>query len=567
MKKTSFISAARLSVLLCCACDSLWDPWLLSRGPECAFTIEGQCSASVHSSCWQQPVFDLIDPNARPGVDILFVVDNSSSMSPKQAVLAKAIPQFIQEIDATGVNYHIGFTTTDIGTLPTSGSFPGPGDNRCNTPSGDDGKLQNIPCTTRALNPDYYTSPEFREVCNGNAMATPPIPALCPDPSYVPMDHYLAKIDGVHNIAGHAGDPDAVKKAFQCIALVGDGGCGVESPLEAARRALDGHLSENDGFLRPRSTLAVIYLTDEDDCSIRLDQRYQADPNPLDCPVSEDPDYRCYGSDFRCMAKDLECAEPLDVIGAKTQCHERANSWLEPLIKYTRFFSKLRVNSRLILAGIWSPSTLDFDLGRTTPFGSGQLQVVNLEVGSGKTSTLNRGQKTQAACYNPDSTLTTDPKGYFGQAQLRLKGFLSSFDPRIALEQSICDVGGYATLFNQIAGKLARTALPNCLSLKPAQVESRANCIVGYVDAAQPLPPPAACLPQCTSACCQAWGSVSKPSNQDPTIIAACMPEPTDCYCAVESQSGACPLTAVGAVWRQGNSMPPAGQVAYFSCD
>jgi len=66
---------------------------------------------------------------------------------------------------------------------------------------------------------------------------------------------------------------------FTCMASVGTGGCGFEHQLESTYRALhdcmpaaDGSypnctIPENQGFLRPNSILAVVWVTDEDDCS------------------------------------------------------------------------------------------------------------------------------------------------------------------------------------------------------------------------------------------------------------------------------------------------------------
>ena len=73
-----------------------------------------------------------------------------------------------------------------------------------------------------------------------------------------------------NNIAGQD-----LSRAFGCIADVGESGCGFESPLAAARRALqrasDPTDPESSGFLRPDAWLALIFLTDEDDCSLPAD--------------------------------------------------------------------------------------------------------------------------------------------------------------------------------------------------------------------------------------------------------------------------------------------------------
>ena len=58
---------------------------------------------------------------------------------------------------------------------------------------------------------------------------------------------------------------------FSCIAALGETGCGFEHQFAAILRALgaDGQRApaENQGFLRPDAYLAIVMLTNEDDCS------------------------------------------------------------------------------------------------------------------------------------------------------------------------------------------------------------------------------------------------------------------------------------------------------------
>ncbi len=63
---------------------------------------------------------------------------------------------------------------------------------------------------------------------------------------------------------------DEVSTRFGCLARLGTTGCGLEQQLEAMKRALRDHRESggpHDGFLRPSSFLAVVFVTDEDDCS------------------------------------------------------------------------------------------------------------------------------------------------------------------------------------------------------------------------------------------------------------------------------------------------------------
>lgn len=64
-------------------------------------------------------------------VDVLFVVDNSTSMGPRQTFLSQQIPQFIEALDKTGLDYQIGVTTMDMRSSGAAGRLIA----QSNTPS------------------------------------------------------------------------------------------------------------------------------------------------------------------------------------------------------------------------------------------------------------------------------------------------------------------------------------------------------------------------------------------------------------------------------------------------
>ena len=513
-----------------------------------------------------------VDQRLAKDLDILFVIDNSTSMSPKQKAIAQAIPAFMQKIDATRANYHIGVITTDIGTAPVgSAGFPGASDPRCNTVKGDDGVLQNKACATRI--PSSGQNTEFGQACLGNTLTG--TPGLCPDPSFVPSDLWIAKTGTTINVSSpNAGSLPAsavAERAFKCIGLVGDYGCGVESPLESMKRALDGHLQENKGFLRDNSVLAVIFITDEDDCSVQLAQRAALNPANASCdPQSPDPDYSCFNLDYRCIAKSIVCDEPMGTPGLKHNCREQPGNFLEPVDKYVKFLSGLRRPDRLVVAGIWTPSIQGFQARGGV--GDGRLEIDTPVAGDLSTNLLNRGEKAKAACYDPDPQmkLTTSPKGFFGQAQLRLSSFIRRFDAQQVgvVERSICDATNYASALDNVASKVQNLLGVNCLQIKPAEVNGAAQCMVGYVDRSNPQSLPDAYLPQCSATCCQAWAGASPALPSNPTISAACAPEAQDCFCAVQSTASPrlCEDTAVAGVWRVGNAPLPEGKDINFRC-
>lgn len=381
---------------------------------------------------------------ARGAVDILFLIDNSPSMTPKQQALAQNIPAFIRKIDASFSDYHVAIATSDVGTSKLPGHNWGGNIGSCDTFAGDDGLLQVTPCSARTA-----VSAEAHRACQ----------ALCPDSRFVPVDgrRFIAKRAGVTNV------PPALErdpmtgslvdvgpsKTFKCLALVGDSGCGAESQLEGSRRALDGHLDGNAGFLRPGSFLAIIYITDEDDCSVQPTRRGENDPLTLDCDPTRPDAPDCYNSDFRCLARSLECNETLLTPGVKTGCRERPANYLEPVEKYYKFFSSLRPPARLLVSGIWTLPSITR---------GGRVEVSRTSGVSGSPG-LNRAHGAGAACvYAKDASV-------YGQPQLRLSKFAHLFGhrPDGSLgyhEGSICDIDSYPDALDEIAQAIISSGNP-----------------------------------------------------------------------------------------------------------
>lgn len=531
----------------------------------CVTHITRTCGGVAYDTCldlFDPLIADMVDTRFDKSVDVLFVIDNSPRMAPKQRALAAAMPTLLSKLDAIDANYHIGLVTTDIGTLPPgSTGFPAPPEPGCNTVTGDDGQLQNLPCSARISTADPGS--EFARLC---AKGSTP---LCADPSFVPSDPWIAKKGTSLNVqpvnAGTLSPTEIAQRAFQCIALLGDSGCAVESPLESMKRALDGHRSENLGFLRDNSVLAVLFLTDEDDCSVQLAQRSALNPKSMSCGTTNpDPDPSCFNLDYRCVAKSIVCDESMTLSGAKHNCSQRPASFLESVDKYVRFLSALRPKEKLVLAGIWSPSLLDYQSRGGT--GDGKLEVVTSVPGDSSTNLLNRASGASAACFNPDPTLTTQPEGFYGQAQLRLSSFIRKFDPSLVLEQNVCNVDGYAGTLGSVADQLQRKVSTDCLAVQPSiGCDGQPLCSVGEVDLDNPDSQPVTDWPICSAACCQAWATAALATRQDPGILAACSGEADNCYCAVSNTQN-CRDTAVAGVWRVGNAPPPAGKGIQFRC-
>jgi hypothetical protein len=191
-------------------------------------------------------------------VDVLLVVDNSGSMAAEQALLVEAFPDLIEQLlsgadaGAPVRDLHLGVVSTDMGV----GGF---GVTTCEADPlvGDDGILQHTP-----------HGPEC-------------------DASYPAFLTY--KIVQLEN--PDIAEIEKLARDFGCIGALGTQGCGFAQQLEAAYRALVVNTvpgGPNAGFLRDDSILAVLFVTDEEDCSA-------ADPTMFD--VSSYPfvlDMVCY---------------------------------------------------------------------------------------------------------------------------------------------------------------------------------------------------------------------------------------------------------------------------------
>jgi hypothetical protein len=172
-------------------------------------------------------------------IDILFMIDNSSSMSKSQANLVRNFPTFMNVLKMLpgGLpNVHIAVVSSDMGAGSVTNGCSG---------NGMAGIFQNTPKLTVGGNLCQTTlknDARFIESINGNA-----------------------------NFTGDISD------VFTCIAALGEDGCGFEQQLLSITHALgadhfdkDGRPQppqENQGFLRDSAYLAIILITNEDDCS------------------------------------------------------------------------------------------------------------------------------------------------------------------------------------------------------------------------------------------------------------------------------------------------------------
>ena len=253
-------------------------------------------------------------------LDLLLQIDDSGGTAELQASLGAAIPVLLDSlsrIEGGLPDLHLGVVTSDLGTIGSSSPDPAPpvgqvGQGGC-AGAGRDGAL----LTSGASITDVYL------------------------------------IDEADGIGGRRRNyQGALDPTIGQMLAIGSTGCGFEQPLAATRRALT--RPDHAGFLRPEASLAIVLVADEDDCSVRDPELFTADENVLG-PLQS----------FRCTRHGLSCLQPLDQVGAKTDCSPREDSpfieGIEPFEELLRSLKPRR--EQLVLAGIFGdPSPVSVEL-------------------------------------------------------------------------------------------------------------------------------------------------------------------------------------------------------------
>lgn len=249
-------------------------------------------------------------------LDMLWVIDNSGSMCQEQAILRDNFDRFITQLEQTNLDFHIGVTTTD--TNPSyalepvaqpgylqSTPQPVPGfDRSCHTAVDDSGQpiagdytpikdaiAAAVECMETPdeslLDPSnadiecaLYGTPSgcsiARAGCGGGTPCQPE--DIFPDPASYRAIPKVLRSEDYRN--GATLDIDRLRRDFACMSLVGTRGYGIEKGLEAVLLATDPELTggavgsetanasaPNHGLIRNNSRFAVIFVTDENDCS------------------------------------------------------------------------------------------------------------------------------------------------------------------------------------------------------------------------------------------------------------------------------------------------------------
>ena len=287
------------------------------------FTVAATVACNQHPVSYVDSLSDVefrqptsVDPNLK--LDLLWVIDNSGSMCQEQAALRQNFDRVVDELDETGIDFHLGVTTThmeeDFPTEPVARpghlqSTPQPVvgfDSACYEATDSTGATiegdftpvrqlidiavdcmetpdesyraasdDDIRCALglfgRGVDCEIRGRCALDEPCDRSDLF-PPAAAYRELPKVLESEAYRAP-DGTLDV-------DRLKADFACMSTVGVRGYGFEKGLGAAVRAVSPELTggavgapdaqtsaPNHGLIRPDARFALVFVTDENDCT------------------------------------------------------------------------------------------------------------------------------------------------------------------------------------------------------------------------------------------------------------------------------------------------------------
>jgi hypothetical protein len=274
----------------------------------------------------QQTTNDLFQQSVNNNLDIVFMIDNSSSMIPLQKKLTDNFPVFMNILKGlpNGLpNDHIGVVSSSMGA-GRNPSILG-----C-APGGDQGI--------------------FQSAKRGDT-------ATCAAGSLNAGQNFIIYTNGTPATQNFTGD---IADAFSCIAPLGDQGCGFEHQFESVLRALgaDGAPAptQNNGFLRPDAYLAIILITNEDDCSAPPDSDlFDSTSSMVSDPLGPLQSYRCNEFGHLCGGKPPP-RTPMGIVDLTGTCVSAEDGRLLRVRDVTTAMKNLKADpSKILVAAIAGP--------------------------------------------------------------------------------------------------------------------------------------------------------------------------------------------------------------------
>ena len=417
-------------------------------------------------------------------VDILFVIGNSPSMAPKQAVLAQNFRKMIAVLERLpgGLpEVHIGVVSSNMGA--GMGAMGG----NCGVGLGDRGLLW-------GNDPNDLTA----SVAAGSVAATNANNPIADGCGLLPGARWIedgASPDGTggrqRNYSGRT-----IEDVFTCLATaVGSNGCEEQHLLQATRVALipqDGINEANSGFLRSNAYLAIVLVTDQDDCSANNYNTLNDDM--FNMVTKGDPGdtttLRCAARGHLCGGQPIPDYDPsigytstTPFSDTFTDCSAKEKRLLNPngspddpnnvdyvylplidvqdVINDINNFTKgAQAKQRILVSGIigWPPDANDTNL-------PADLQT-NPNYRIDKDATSLPASQANLWDYMPICTIpsqkSTDGNIYKAYGGLRLKKFIDAFGNR-GQTFSICNPD-FTNAMTQIGNGMVQVLTPGCVT-------------------------------------------------------------------------------------------------------
>ena len=472
-----------------------------------------------------------VEQNIKNKVDLLFMVDNSPSMAPKQTELRNRFPQLITALQnfatmGSPASYHIGVVTSDLG----AGQF-NLNNGQCH-PGGDGAKLQVAPAPS-AINP----------------------PANCANFGLSGGQRFLDynQLTGTNNITGGLDVPSA----FNCMASVGEAGCGFEYQLESVYRALHDPIPENQGFLRPDAILAVVWVTDEDDCAA------PDDTDLFDPSTAGINKYSTLHS-FRCTQFGIMCNNQLvpgmstggAIPGSCVSAPASMGGKLTDINKYINFFSgpaasggvKTDPNDVILVSIVAPPQPVAVDIKMPCP---------------------DQPNTPSCSILTHSCVAAANPK-FFGDPAVRINQVVTS--AKNHNETSICDTD-YTAAIDALGNLIISQIGAGCLNSPVAKrADGTPDCVVEDVTANTDGTSTTKEIPSCAQgASPPCWKLDDKLAQYQQQ---GCVPRgqvapmscklPPSCQPVTNPVDNTMQLASIGI--DRGGAMPPANTTAHVSC-
>jgi hypothetical protein len=363
----------------------------------------------VPSSTEHQTVATVINRD----VDLLFLIDDSASMAPLQANLLRNFPVFMSALKALpgGLpNVHIAVVSSDMGAGDGTVSS-------CDATGGKNGIFQ-------------YTA---RGGCTSTGLASGAT--------------FISDVAGVRNYTGNLED------VFSCIAALGEGGCGFEHQLAAVTRALgaDGQAPplQNQQFLRPDAYLAIVLITNEDDCSAPAGSVlfYLASNNSLASQLGPAANFRCNEFGHLCDgARPARLAPGGDINATQTygNCVSAEDGVLTRVADVVSGIRRLKMDpdNQIMVASI---------SGLRSPYEVHWKAPTNADTGP----------------WPEISHVCTAPDGSYADPSPRIADFVASFGGN-GLQLPIC-AGEFAPALTRLADQIEQHLRKPCITQRVAK--------------------------------------------------------------------------------------------------